>query len=254
MRPHALSPVALVASLLALAPVPAIAQIPDRFENLEILPRDIPRDSLIQIMRGFTSALGVRCNHCHVARDSAGTERLDFRSEARPEKEQARFMMRMVADLNRQVLPQLPGRSDPPVRVECVTCHRGLSLPKTLETILAETVAEEGVAAAIQRYRKLREEEMPLGRYNFGEQTVNQLARRLGAQGKTAEAIALLEMNQEFYPRSSAIDLQIADLHRARGERDRAIVRYRMVLEKAPDNQAARRRLEELTGTAPPRR
>lgn len=39
----------------------------------------------------------------------------------------------------------------------------------------------------------------------------------------------------------------LGDLHRGRGERNAAIRRYRLALEKAPDHQAAKRWLGELT-------
>lgn len=45
----------------------------------------------------------------------------------------------------------------------------------------------------------------------------------------------MLELNGEFYPKSSAIDYELAELHRARGENDKAIARYESVLAKAPD-------------------
>ena len=37
-------------------------------ENLKFFPKDIPRDTLLNIMRGFTYALGVNCAFCHVKR------------------------------------------------------------------------------------------------------------------------------------------------------------------------------------------
>ena len=48
---------------------PAAAQIPEKFVNLQVLPKDLARDSLVQIMRGFSFALGVRCQHCHSGGD-----------------------------------------------------------------------------------------------------------------------------------------------------------------------------------------
>ena len=35
-------------------------------ENLKFFPKDTPRDTLLNIMRGFTYALGVNCAFCHV--------------------------------------------------------------------------------------------------------------------------------------------------------------------------------------------
>lgn len=245
--------VPILAALLVLAgAAPAAAQIPERFENLQVLPKDIPRDSLVQIMRGFAMSLGVRCQYCHVQRQGAdGRESFDFKADDKEPKEKARFMMRMTRDLNTQVLPRVPHRHDPPVGVGCVTCHRGLPIPTTLDRVLATALDSGGAPAAIARYRQLRQETMASGRYDFSENSVNELARRLAAQGKTAEAAALLEMNAEFYPQSGQIDFQLGEVYRARGERDKALVRYRMAQQKEPNNPQIRRRIDELTGAAP---
>jgi hypothetical protein len=246
-------PIALTAAALVLATAaPAAAQVPERFENLKVLPRDIPRDSLIQIMRGFSMSLGVRCQYCHVQRQGAdGRETFDFKSDDKEPKDKARFMMRMTRDLNTQVLPRVPNRHDPPVGVGCVTCHRGLPIPTTLDRVLAAAIDSGGAPAAIARYRQLRQETMASGRYDFSENSVNELARRLAVQGKTAEAAALLEMNGEFYPQSGQVDFQLGEVYRMRGERDKALVRYRMAQQKDPNNPQIRRRIDELTGAAP---
>src|SRR5215212_8439951 len=135
IHPFALVPLA-AAALLA---QPLAAQIPERFENLKVLPRDIPRDSLVAIMRNFSMSLGVRCNYCHVERPAAqpgGRETFNFASDDKAPKEKARFMIRMTQNLNGQVLPQVPHRREPPVGVGCITCHRGLPVPTTLDRVL----------------------------------------------------------------------------------------------------------------------
>lgn len=252
MRRLSLLVPAVAAALVLAAAAPAAAQIPEHFENLQVLPKDIPRDSLIQIMRGFALSLGVRCQYCHVQRQGAdGREQMDFKADDKAPKDKARFMMRMVHNLNAEVLPRVPHRHDPPVGVGCVTCHRGLPIPTTLDRVLAAAVDSGGAPAAIARYRQLRTETMASGRYDFSETTVSDLARRLAAQGKTAEAAALLEMNAEFYPASGQIDFQLGEVYRMRGERDKALVRYRMAQEKDPNNPQVRRRIDELTGAAP---
>lgn len=233
--------------LVLLLPAPLAAQIPERFENLKVLPRDIPRDSLVEIMRSFSASLGVRCTYCHLAPPgTTGLEGVDFDSDSLRTKRTARFMMRMVRDLNTQTLAELPDRRDPPVRVGCITCHRGLPVPTTIESVVMRTVDSAGVQAAIARYRQLRTETMERGRYDFGEQPVIEVARRLGSAGKSADAVALLEMNAELHPESPNADMALADAYRAAGDRPRAIERYRRVLERQPNNQQARRRLEEL--------
>jgi lipopolysaccharide biosynthesis regulator YciM len=79
-----------------------------------------------------------------------------------------------------------------------------------------------------------------------GVSSAAELARTLSERGKTAEAIVMLQLNEEFYPRASEIDFMIGELHRQRGERDQAIARYRLVLEKDSSNAQAKKRLMEL--------
>ena len=239
----------LSAALLAGVSGPLNAQIPEKFENLEVLPKTISRGELTQVMRSFALGLGVRCQYCHVVKAGGNPdnlESLDFKADDKVEKKKARVMMKMVATINSTLLADVPERAQPAIDVQCLTCHRGSPLPKSLERVLAETIEKQGVDSAIARYRQLRQETMVQGRYNFSELTLNQLAQQLVAAQKTDEAIRMLELNQEFSPRSAQIDFQIGEIHRARGERDEAVARYRKALEKQPAHQQAARRLSEL--------
>jgi len=250
MRLIRLRPAALAAALLAAALAgPASAQQnAQRPQNLKVLPQDISRDSLIQIMRGWSASLGVSCRYCHAPRE--GSDELNFPSDAKPEKNKARAMVTMTRAINGEHLPRVPERRG--VGVGCVTCHRGLPVPTTLDRVLIAAADSGGGAAAVARYRQLRQEESLLGRWDFSEATVSDVARRLNAQGKRADAILLLEMGGELFPNSAGVDFQLGELYRAAGERDKAIARYRMSLQKNPQNQQARRRLDELTGTTTP--
>ena len=215
-------------------------------KNLQYFPSDVARGELIQRMREFSFALNVRCQYCHAGGDGVSLDGVDFPSDEKPAKNKARAMLRLTEQVNRSLLPQVPSRAEPRVEVTCVTCHHGLPLPKSLQTTLFETVNVEGVDAAIERYRELRASDPLSGRYNFGEWEINELARRLLEARNTTAAIAVLEMNREFYPKSAEINFQIAELHLQRGERDEALARYRTTLEKAPDHVRAKARLAEL--------
>ena len=59
----------------------AVAQIPDEFSNLEVLPKDIGKRVLIERMRGFALGLGVRCAHCHVGNPDGSLDGMDFASD-----------------------------------------------------------------------------------------------------------------------------------------------------------------------------
>jgi hypothetical protein len=233
----------VVAGNAAAQPAPP----PWRGENLQYYRKDIPRPELVQRMREFSFALGVRCQHCHSGGDGVSFDGVNFAADDRPAKVTARAMLRMVDQLNGTTLAQLATRSEPRVTVGCATCHRGLAVPKSLQTTLLEVVNAEGVAAAVGRYRQLRADTLVDGKYNFDEWEINELARRLTEAGNTAAAIAILELNGEFNPRSAEIEFQLAELHRGRGETDRAVARYRAALAKNPRHQAAKRWLSELT-------
>lgn len=99
------------------------------FKNLKVLPNNTPHDELVAIMRGYSRALGVKCDHCHAASaDPKG--HLDFASDAKPEKATARLMMRMVDSINGQYIVRLDKGSDHADRVACITCHRGKAIPE----------------------------------------------------------------------------------------------------------------------------
>ena len=120
--------------LAAYAPTPKTAAAPaavadsTEWQNLQILPDSISHDALIGVMRGFTAALGVRCDHCH-AREG---DELAFASDANPHKDVARGMMRMTWQINTEILPAIDGLHDAEgTRVTCATCHRGATRPAT---------------------------------------------------------------------------------------------------------------------------
>lgn len=243
--------IAILFVVAALVPQAAAGQQPAqqpawKGENLQHFPKTITREQLVQRMREFSFALGVRCQYCHTGGDGVSFEGVVFASDEKPAKVKARAMLRMVDEINGPLLSAVPSHAEPRVTVDCVTCHRGLALPKTLQTTLFEMVNREGAAAAVAKYRELRRDEAYSGRYNFGEWEINELARRLYEAKKVDEAIAILEMNGEFYPKSAAIDFQLGGLHLQRGEREKALARFRAVLDKEPNNPVAKQRVAEL--------
>ncbi len=226
----------------------AAAQIPEAFRNLQYFPEDIPRDSLIGFMRGFSFALGVRCQYCHVGGDGISFEGVEFDRDDDPDKRKARYMLRMVDELNDVMLAELPDRSEPPVRMECKTCHRGRPKPLLLTQEMRLALDEGGVDAAVARYRELLENFPDRGAYDFGEWEVNVLGERLAAVGRVDEAIAIYALNAERFPGSASIAFSLGQLHEEKGDLDGAIRHYERTLELVPNHRGARGRLEALRG------
>lgn len=142
-------------------------------------------------------------------------------------------------------------RRSPPVTVECVTCHRGLTVPRTLTSQLVNVATTSGADSAVAFYRKAREEHASDGTYDLSERSVSEAARTLVERSKTAEAIALLAVNAELFPKSARPLAQLAMTYEAAGQKEKAIETYKKVLEVAPNERQARARLTAL-GAPPP--
>lgn len=244
-RMHAAAVLAMTA--LSLVVVEAAAQMPDKYTNLQVLPKDISRTELIEIMRSFSFALGVRCQYCHVGGDGRSFEGVEFDKDDDPHKRQARFMMQMVETLNEKTLAKMPDRDDPPVVMECKTCHRGRPKPLLLIQELRLALDAGGIDSTLSHLRGLRKDFDNTGAYDFGEWETNQFAERLAREGRTADAVAVYELNAEYFPESASIALNLAQLYEEQGDSATAIRHYKHVLELAPRNKRAKERLEALT-------
>jgi hypothetical protein len=98
--------------------------------NLKVLPKDTPPEQLHKIMDSIAGALGVHCTFCHVRNEQ--THHMDFASDAKPDKNMARIMMRMTGTINEQYMTQIhdPDATPEDKHVTCGTCHRGHSMPE----------------------------------------------------------------------------------------------------------------------------
>jgi hypothetical protein len=103
----------------------------NEYSNLKVLPRNISSKALQSIMIDeFEDGLGVGCNFCHA--EQKGSHRLDYASDAKPEKEIARRMMRMTMKINAKYFKlRHPMIGDPALAISCNSCHRGQPRPET---------------------------------------------------------------------------------------------------------------------------
>lgn len=223
----------------------ADAQIPDKFTNLKVLPKDISKRELIDIMKSFTSALGTRCHHCHVGEPGQPLDKFDWASDDKEPKRVARVMMKMTHEINATFLPETE-REDL-TRVRCVTCHRGLEDPETLDRILLAEVKKDGLPAAMARYRELRTQYYGVGAYDFGPETLNRVAEELAGEGKDVDgAIEVVKLNLEFNADDAFTHLSLGQLYATKGDKEAAIASIQKCLEIDPDNRWAKQLLEKV--------
>ncbi|HEX9729434.1 MAG TPA: c-type cytochrome [Gemmatimonadales bacterium] len=220
---------------------------PDSTENLQVLPKDIPVRELISLMRGFAGALGVRCIHCHVGDDPNDLSSTDFPSDDRVEKRKAREMIRMVQQINGELLAAVPERSDPPIEVTCVTCHRGVTQPRDVRDILTAVVLAQGADSAIATYQQLRERYYGSASYDFRDFMLANVAEGLAGREPDA-ALRILEYNIQVHPQSTQSYLTIAQIEVRRGNRDAAIAALEKAATVEPENEFWPRMIARLRG------
>jgi hypothetical protein len=240
----------LVAFALLLAPPALFSQPPGRWPpdslvNLQVFPRTTPVMEVIGAMRNATFALGVRCQFCHVGEEGMPLERFDFASDEKRTKLVARQMMRMVQEINRR-LDTLPGRAAGGLEVSCATCHRGVTRPQPLSTLIADAALAAGSDSAARAYHALRERFHGRDAYDFGEGSLNTAAFRLGRAGKYDDAFALLRLNEEMFPKSSGMYVFRGNINLMKGDTTAAEAAFREALARDPSNNEARGRLRAI--------
>jgi Photosynthetic reaction centre cytochrome C subunit len=232
----------LVAASAAFAQQPPAAaqpqQPPAAPKNLQVLPKDTPRDQVLQTMQAFTQALGVQCTYCHVQ---------DRASDEMRTKVVARQMMTFARELNQQ-LPQVVSKpADQATRIGCATCHRGVPIPRQLSDILADTEKEKGVDAAIAQYWDLRKQFYGRAAYDFGEISLLTAAQRLTNDTPDA-ALKFLEINTQFFPGSSRTFQAMSQAHLKKNDKDQAIKDLERAAALDPQNTGLKRQLDQLKG------
>jgi hypothetical protein len=244
---RSIAPIAF--GLLFLSPPGLTAQdLPDKFTNLQTLPKNISRQDLVAAMRGYALSLGVRCPFCHAAGPTPGS--MDFASDDKAPKRTARIMLRMTDDINRNYIA---GVAQPPPTVECVTCHRGSANPRTLEAILSETLEQSGLAATVTQYRQLRKENYGNGKYDFSEATINLMSESLLKKSKAKEAVGMMELNAEVNPLTRWGYGVLAMAHQANQESEKAELDFEKILELDPHDAWASGQLKSIRAAREPK-
>jgi tetratricopeptide (TPR) repeat protein len=172
---------------------------------------------------------------------------MDFAADAKDAKKATRAMLVLVNDINERLAADAGGSGFRPVRVECVTCHRGLTNPQQLSDLLWDTMLGKGDSAAVALYRDLRQKYYGAQAYDFRESLLPLLARRSLTLNKLDDAVAWLQLNLEFYPQSATSYLALAEAHRRQQDRSAAVRDLQKALELDPSNTDAKRQLKAVS-------
>jgi len=247
--------------LLFIVPVVAQSQAgggqgPAPMTNLQVWPKDAPRAQVIQTMQAFNESLGVECTYCHV-QDAGG--RMDWASDEKREKRVGRQMILLRDSINVMMaaIVEKPAGAGPtagagapgaPVRVLCRSCHRGLPVPRAIADVVVEAQGSGGAASGLAKYSELRARYYGGQEYDFGETSLLTIAQRAMNAKKPDDAIAYLQANLEYFPKSARTYQAMAQARNAKGDKQGAITNLEKALELDPKSTQARNQLQQLKG------
>ena len=120
----------------------------------------------------------------------------------------------------------------------------GFDPRKSIAETLAATIASSGVDAAVKQYHELKAASPST--YNFDEDQLNALGYQLLRARKFGEAIRILQLNVEAYPRSSNVYDSLGEAYMGDGNKPLAIANYQKSLELNAKNRGAVVMLQRL--------
>ena len=221
----------LMLLLLGFVPWLVQADIFDDPKNLKVLKDDITPGELRGTMRMMSVGLGVRCQHCHVGEEGQPLSTFDFADDEKDSKEKARFMLKMMMDLNQHMVTGIKDRT---VEIECMTCHRGATKPLFTADILKDKYKQEGIDAALSHYDELKQQYFGSHTHDFTEWTLINLARAAHPKDLAA-TYKILEKNLAIYPESFQTIFFLAEVHFAEKNMHAALEYYEKAFIINPD-------------------
>jgi tetratricopeptide (TPR) repeat protein len=106
------------------------------------------------------------------------------------------------------------------------------------------TIISKGIKPAVKLYKSLKSSFFD--KYNFKEDQLNILGYILLGEKKIKEAIEILKLNVESFPGSSNVYDSLGEAYMADSDNELAIKNYKKSLKLNPDNENAKKMLQEL--------
>lgn len=218
----------------------------DKPVNLKVLPKDISDKELHKIMDSFTYALGEHCNFCHGNPKDQSTKKTDFAADVNPNKDIARDMMKMVGNINNNLLKGARALNPDISKIECVTCHRGSAHIDKLEDVLFETYTKDGLDTAMKKYDDLKQQYYGSFTFDFRDHTLLSLASKVFDAGKSDDALKIANKAVELFPASASAFTFVGNIYMKNGNNEQAIKNFEKAVQLEPRNRFANEMLRRL--------
>ena len=219
-------------------------------KNLQFFPKDMTGQQILPIMQNFNAALGVNCTYCHNSEPPVDNPKNDFASDEKETKKKARVLLTLARDINMKLQSELGKPANQLTNVQCVTCHRGVAIPKQLTAIVMETAAKDGVANALKQYQDLRKQYYGAQAYDFSDLTLFNAANQSLAANKPDDAIAFAQLNLAFHATSARSYQVLSQAYQRKNDKDKAIQALEKAAEIDPMNQGFKNQLQQLKAGA----
>lgn len=210
-------------------PIQSLAGIFDDPENLKVLPKDISPGELRKVMKMMTSGLGARCHHCHDGKPNQSIREYDFASDKKEMKLEARAMLKMVNAINNQFIGKMEGER---MQVSCITCHRGVKVPRMTVDVLLESYAKGGLTTVITDYAQLRKDYYGTHSYDFSASVLRKVAD--GVSGELSKELetakSLYQLNLAQFPEDFESHFMMGEIFAKQGDKDTARKFYKQAL------------------------
>ena len=219
-------------------------------KNLQFFPKDMTGQQILPIMQNFNAALGVNCTYCHNSEPPVDNPKNDFASDEKETKKKARVMLVLARDINMKLQSELGKPANQLANVQCVTCHRGVAIPKQLVAIMMETAGKDGVNKAVQQYQELRKQYYGAQAYDFTDATLFAAANQSLAANKPDDAIAFAQLNLAYHPTSARSYQAMSQAFQRKNDKPKAIQALEKAVEIDPMNQGYKNQLQQLKAGA----
>ena len=219
-------------------------------KNLQFFPKEMTGQQILPIMQNFNAALGVNCTYCHNSEPPVDNPKNDFASDEKETKKKARVMLALARDINMKLQSELGKPANQLTNVQCVTCHRGVAIPKQLTAIMMETAGKDGVAKALQQYQDLRKQYYGAQAYDFTDTSLFNAANQSLTANKPDDAIAFAQLNLAFNARSARSYQVMSQAYQRKNDKDKAIQALEKAVEIDPMNQGFKNQLQQLKAGA----
>jgi tetratricopeptide (TPR) repeat protein len=111
---------------------------------------------------------------------------------------------------------------------------------------VSDVALSAGTDSAIKTYHALRDRYYGRDAYDFGEPSLNEAAFRLARAGKFDEALALLKLNEEQFPKTSSTYVFRGNVLLLRADTNAAADAFREAIRRDTTNFEARQRLRAI--------